>query len=63
MGQSKDIKPLGMVQLTGCRCRCGHEWLPRLNPETDERERPTVCPKCKSPRWDKPRREQKAKDA
>ena len=22
-------KPIGMVPLTGCRCRCGHEWLPR----------------------------------
>lgn len=22
-------KPLGMVQLLGCRCRCGHKWLPR----------------------------------
>jgi predicted Zn-ribbon and HTH transcriptional regulator len=40
---------IGMVQLLGCRCRCGHEWLPRGN------ENPTVCPKCKSPRWDKPK--------
>ena len=40
-------KQLGMVQLTGCRCRCGHEWLPAGE------ERPSVCPKCKSPRWDK----------
>lgn len=41
--------PIGMIQLTGCRCRCGHEWLPRGD------ERPSVCPKCKSPRWDKPK--------
>jgi predicted Zn-ribbon and HTH transcriptional regulator len=41
-------KPIGMVMLPGCRCRCGHEWLPR-----DAGERPHVCPKCKSPRWDK----------
>lgn len=40
--------PIGMVQLLGCRCRCGHTWLPRT-----EGERPSVCPKCKSPRWDK----------
>src|ERR1700735_3877800 len=39
-------KESGMVKLGGCRCRCGHEWLPRGD------ERPTVCPKCKSPRWD-----------
>jgi DNA-directed RNA polymerase subunit RPC12/RpoP len=30
--------------------RCGHEWTPRLA------ERPRLCPKCKSPYWDKPRR-------
>lgn len=39
------------VQLWGFRCeRCGHEWLPR------EKDRdPRVCPKCKSPYWDRPR--------
>lgn len=47
---------IGMVQLLGCRCRCGHEWLPR-----EKGERPTVCPKCKSPRWDKPYKEDRAK--
>jgi len=44
-----DIKT-GMVLLSGCRCRCGHEWLPR-----NKLERPKVCPKCKSPNWDSPR--------
>jgi len=44
---AKDGKEIGMVKLDGCRCRCGHEWLPRGD------EKPTVCPKCKSPRWDK----------
>lgn len=40
------------VMLAGFRCeRCLHEWLPR----EDARE-PRVCPKCKSPYWDKPRR-------
>jgi len=29
--------------------RCGHEWPPRGAGD------PTVCPKCKSPYWDKPR--------
>jgi predicted Zn-ribbon and HTH transcriptional regulator len=45
-------KPIGMVplQVTGCRCRCGHEWLPQGG------ERPRVCPKCKSPNWDRPKR-------
>jgi hypothetical protein len=40
---------LGMVMLLGCRCRCGHEWLPRR-----AEERPKVCPKCKSPNWERP---------
>ena len=29
--------------------RCGHTWVPRTE------RRPTICPKCKSPYWDKPR--------
>ncbi len=44
-------QPIGMVQLTGCRCRCGHEWLPR-----DKDDRPRVCPKCKSANWDRPKK-------
>ncbi len=52
MAKSKEPMPeIGMVQLTGCRCRCGHEWLPR------GKEKPSVCPKCKSPRWDKPKQD------
>ena len=46
----KSNEEIGMVMLQGCRCRCGHEWLPR-----EKGERPNVCPKCKSPRWDKPK--------
>jgi predicted Zn-ribbon and HTH transcriptional regulator len=39
------------IMLKGFRCeRCEHTWIPR-----NEEERPTVCPKCKSPYWDKPR--------
>ena len=43
-------KPIGVVPLMGCRCRCGYEWLPRFN------ETPRVCPSCKSPNWDRPKR-------
>ena len=32
--------------------RCGHEWVPRDSPESE----PRVCPKCKSPYWNKPRK-------
>lgn len=36
--------------LKGYRCeRCEHTWVPR------EESSPTVCPKCKSPYWNKPR--------
>ncbi len=44
----KSEQQIGMVMLLGCRCRCGHEWLPR-----DKAEQPRVCPKCKSPNWDR----------
>lgn len=27
--------------------RCTHKWIPR------RQEKPRVCPKCKSPYWDK----------
>jgi predicted Zn-ribbon and HTH transcriptional regulator len=56
MAKAKEPSPeIGMVMLLGCRCRCGHEWLPRGD------EKPTVCPKCKSPRWDKPKQTQEPK--
>jgi hypothetical protein len=58
---------MGLVQLKlwGFRClRCGHGWVPRgldevpggkKPPEPDEE--PRVCPKCKSPYWNRPRQE------
>lgn len=44
---------MAKVQLMvwGYRCeRCGWEWVPRVE------HVPRVCPKCKSPYWDRPRR-------
>lgn len=38
--------------------RCPHEWIPR-NPD----ELPEVCPKCKSPYWNKPREKPTAKQS
>jgi len=36
----------------GFRCeRCNHEWIPR-----DVEQEPAVCPKCKSPYWNRPRK-------
>lgn len=39
------------VPIMGYRCyRCNHEWLPR------NEDVPKVCPKCKSPYWDRPKK-------
>ena len=40
----------GKFQTTAYRCRCGHEWVPN---GLRRAERPRVCPKCKSPNWDR----------
>ena len=41
------------ITVMGYRCeRCGHEWVPRGSID----EQPRVCPKCRSPRWDTPRK-------
>ena len=39
------------IKVKGYRCeRCGHEWTPRGLKE------PKVCPKCKSPYWNVPKK-------
>ena len=39
------------VKLTKLECkRCGHIWIPRTP------ELPLVCPKCKSPYWNRERK-------
>ena len=44
---------MGETTIKAFQCdRCGHSWLPRLKIE----QKPTICPKCKSAYWDKPRR-------
>ena len=44
---------MAKLQLWGYRCeRCGHEWVPR-----NKDEEPRVCPKCKSPYWNRPRKD------
>lgn len=43
---------MGEVRLFGYRCeRCGHEWMPR-----NKKNEPKVCPRCKSPYWNIPRK-------
>jgi predicted Zn-ribbon and HTH transcriptional regulator len=41
---------MGEFLVTAYRCeRCGHQWVPRMA------ERPVICPRCKSARWDRPK--------
>ncbi len=43
------------IKLKGFKCNnCGYEWLPRSS-----KEKPLICPKCKSARWDKEPRNHK----
>lgn len=43
---------MAKIKLSGYRCeRCGHTWIPR-----DEKVEPRVCPKCKSPYWNVPKK-------
>jgi len=42
------------IEVEGYQCeRCEHKWIPR------GKEAPKVCPECKSPYWDTPRRKKK----
>lgn len=47
---------MGRVPITvmGFHCeRCEHEWIPRGG---DNGEEPRTCPHCKSPYWNRPRK-------
>ncbi len=49
---------MARIQMEGFQCeRCEHIWAPRGDAE------PRVCPKCKSPYWNTPRKEKKEQDA
>lgn len=42
-----------IVKVLECVCeRCGHEWKSKT-------VSPKVCPKCKSPYWNEPKKEKK----
>ena len=46
---TKIIMPEIKICLRGYKCNnCGNEWIPR-----SPKEKPLICPKCKSARWDK----------
>ncbi|MFZ0514314.1 MAG: hypothetical protein WAM14_22110 [Candidatus Nitrosopolaris sp.] len=43
---------MAKVMLEGYKCeRCGHTWIPRAT----TKQLPTICPRCKSPYWNRPR--------
>ncbi len=43
-------------EVNAFRClRCGHEWIPRVELsqlEGELKEKPRICPNCKSAYWD-----------
>jgi len=48
---------VGRVSLEGYKCeRCGHIWIPRKYQIKDKKKEPIICPKCKSPYWNIPRK-------
>lgn len=51
------------IKVQGYKCeRCSHEWLPRVSLEElkagNIKEEPVICPKCKSPYWNRPKKNQ-----
>ena len=51
---------MGRIKIEAFKCeRCGHIWLPRgIESKIDKLDdaEPKVCPKCKSPYWNTPRK-------
>jgi predicted Zn-ribbon and HTH transcriptional regulator len=44
---------MGLIQISGFSCeRCSHRWISRGN----SAHAPIVCPKCKSPYWNIPKK-------
>jgi hypothetical protein len=48
---------MAKIQVWGWRCeRCEHVWV---SSKPDDPQEPRVCPKCKSPYWNRPRKKPK----
>jgi len=53
---------VGRVNIEGYKCeRCGHIWVPRKYTGDKNEPEPVICPKCKSPYWNKPKASAKGK--
>lgn len=51
---------MSVISISGFMCeRCGHKWISREN----SNHFPLVCPKCKSPYWNTPRKNKIKKGA
>jgi hypothetical protein len=52
---------MGIINIKAFKCeRCGHVWLPKENMDKlDQLEnfQPKVCPKCKTPYWNTPKKQ------
>jgi transcription elongation factor Elf1 len=54
MKNSEKYKIKKLVNAFKC-LRCGHEWIPRVELkqlEGELKDKPRICPKCKSAYWD-----------
>lgn len=50
--------PKTIIKIKGWECsRCGHKWIPKEG--FSESSKPISCPNCKSPYWNKPRKNKK----
>lgn len=60
--ENKEMEKEGIgkrVLIWGHKCyRCSHAWRPYNLDEA-----PRVCPKCKSPYWDRPKKNKQNKEA
>ena len=54
------MRCMGRTLVNAFKCdRCNHTWLPKAwdgNPESLDELLPKVCPHCKSPYWNTPRK-------
>ena len=49
---------MGKIKIEGYVCeRCSHQWVARNKTNKEELRMPRVCPRCKSPYWDVPRKQ------
>lgn len=63
----KDLKETYRIEIkvNAFKClRCGHEWIPRVELEQlkgEIKDKPRICPNCKSAYWDRERKNKESK--